>query len=330
MQKKEVSQAEMQAVYERLKTPYKYGAIVKFAREACDSPVVFRYQNKWYMTFIKVDYDSQTSGYETHLAESENLVDWKYLFPILQRNNNGGWDSRQIAGYPAFIDNGLYGNYEIQKVNGAYHIAYLGGNLDGYEPDPLYMGQCKTENLLDPKLYKRKEKPVLSPRDPDARKGETLTLYKSNMFIDEAETLGYPFVNAYNAKGEDHRESIFLAVSNDGETWKRYGEKAIISDNGDTFIHGDPQILKLGELYIMLYFVLRGEKAFNIFACSYDLVHWTKWTGKPLIESEYAWENLYAHKPWVVVENGIVYHYYCAVNDQKERFIALATSQPLK
>lgn len=327
---KVVSQEEMQAVYERLKTPYKYGGVMKFEREACDSPVVFRYNNKWYMTFIKVDYDSQTSGYETHLAESENLVDWKYLFPILQRNNNGGWDSRQIAGYPAFIQNDLCGKYEIQKINGGYIIPYLGGSLDGYETDPLFMGQCKTRDILDPTQYQRREKSILSPTDPDAREGETLTLYKSNMFIDEAETLGYPFVNAYNAKGEDHRESIFLAVSKDGEHWERYGKKAIISDDGDTFIHGDPQILKFGELYIMVYYVLRDEKAFNIFACSYDLLHWTKWTGKPLIESEYAWENVYAHKPWIVMDNGILYHFYCAVNDKKERFIALATNKPLK
>jgi len=30
-----------------------------------------------------------------------------------------------------------------------------------------------------------------------------------------------------------------------------------------------------------------------------------------------------------IKENGVVYHYYCAVNKQ-ERFIALATSKPMK
>ena len=48
-----------------------------------------------------------------------------------------------------------------------------------------------------------------------------------------------------------------------------------------------------------------------------------------IIKSEYEWENVYAHKPWVVVQNGIVDHFYCAVNDKGERFIALATSQPV-
>ncbi len=136
-------------------------------------------------------------------------------------------------------------------------------------------------------------------------------------------------MNIYNAKGPNHKESIFIAVSKDGEEWLRYGEKAIIFDDSkeqNIQINGDPQILKIGKLYVMLYFILQGGKTFNTFACSYDLLHWQKWQGNPLIESEYEWENLYAHKPWVVVKDGVVYHYYCACNNKGERFIALATN----
>jgi predicted GH43/DUF377 family glycosyl hydrolase len=169
----------------------------------------------------------------------------------------------------------------------------------------------------------------LSPHDKDAREGENLTLFKAYMFKDEAKTLGYLYVNVYNAKGFNHKESIFLAVSNDGENWIRYGNKPIIYDDSNEQsiqINGDPQILKIGDLYVMVYFIVQGGKAFNTFACSYDLVNWKKWTGAPLIESEYDWENVYAHKQWVIKENGIVYHFYCAVNKKNERFIALAKS----
>ena len=31
----------------------------------------------------------------------------------------------------------------------------------------------------------------------------------------------------------------------------------------------------------------------------------------------------------IIEVDGVIYHYYCAVNDKKERFIALATSKPL-
>ena len=60
---------------------------------------------------------------------------------------------------------------------------------------------------------------------------------------------------------------------------------------------------------------------------SRDLVNWTVWDGEPLVKSEQPWEDVYAHKTWFVRHNGRNYHYYCAVNSQNERFIALATSE---
>jgi hypothetical protein len=70
--------------------------------------------------------------------------------------------------------------------------------------------------------------------------------------------------------------------------------------------------------------------AWNTFAVSKDLLHWEKWDGKPLMRSEYPWENKYAHKQWIIKENGVVYQFYCAVTDKDERFIALATSEKLR
>ena len=80
----------------------------------------------------------------------------------------------------------------------------------------------------------------------------------------------------------------------------------------------------------MVYFRFRnGNSAFNTFACSYDFVKWTRWKGKPLIESEYEWENIHAHKPRLLKHGGVVYHFYCAVNNKNERFIAVATSKQM-
>lgn len=329
---KSVDAGTMQSIYECLKTPYKYGAVMKFEEELSDSPTVFRYRDAWYMSFIKIHKNTKISGYESHLAKSTDLVNWEYLYPTLRRNDTGSWDSKQIAAYAAFVEPDFDGAFRLQEVNGKFHFGYLGGNLNGYETDPLFMGQCLVSDVLCPETYHKKEKPILSPFDADAREGEDLTLYKAYMFKDEAKTLGYPYVNVYNAKGPNHKESIFLAVSNDGEQWERYGECAIITDDSveqNIKINGDPQILKIGDIYAMVYFILQNGKTFNTFACSYDLIHWTKWTGAPLIESEYEWENLYAHKPWLVRDNGVLYHYYCACNRDGERFIALATSEKI-
>ena len=170
------------------------------------------------------------------------------------------------------------------------------------------------------------ENPVLRPDQPDARKFEKVTLYKSNIVWDKEESLGYPFVMYYNGKADCER--IGMAVSKDMIHWRRYGEGPVI-DNG-TGISGDPQIVKIDDVWVMFYFgAFWKPKAFDTFACSYDLVHWTKWTGPHLIEPSEPWDEQYAHKPWVVKHDGVVYHFYCAVGDQG-RAIAVATSKDLK
>ncbi len=62
---------------------------------------------------------------------------------------------------------------------------------------------------------------------------------------------------------------------------------------------------------------------------SYDLVNWTKWEGPHLIEPSESWDETFAHKPWLVKHEGVVYHFYCAVGSAG-RVIALATSRDLR
>ena len=88
------------------------------------------------------------------------------------------------------------------------------------------------------------------------------------------------------------------------------------------------QVVKIGDVWVMFYFGAGWcDGAVDRFACSYDLIHWTKWDGPDLIAPSESWDNAYAHKPWVIKVDGVVYHFYCAVGDQG-RVIALATSDP--
>ena len=326
-----ISKEKMQEIYEKIKTPYKFGAVIKSGEYLTDSPSVFRYDGKWYMYYIMIHKNVENSGYETHLASSDNLIDWKYEGKLFERIENGHWDSRQIAGYAAFVDNNFGGTNEIKPVNGKYYMAYLGGNLNGYETDPLSMGLACSDSPTG--KFTRFEKPILSPKDADSREFETLTLYKSDMFIDEAMTLGHKYVNAYNAKPIDNKERIYLAVSDDGEHWKRYLDKPVIDETKtvpNLLISGDPQIVKLDDIYVMFFFrSIENGGTYNTFAASENLTDWTIWDGEPLIKPEYDWENVFAHKSCVVKNSGIVYHYYCAVNDKGERFIAAATSEEI-
>ena len=84
-----------------------------------------------------------------------------------------------------------------------------------------------------------------------------------------------------------------------------------------------------------VYFGFRwaGPGAFDTFAASYDLLHWTKWRGPHLVQpsakGEFTtFDKTFAHKPWVLKHNGVVYHFYCSVGEGG-RQIAVATSREM-
>jgi len=321
---KKVSRETMRKIYEEIKTPYKYGIILKGEEgKKVDCPSVFRYGDTWYMMYIVFD----GSGYETAIAESQNLLDWKHLGKIM-RFRQGTWDARQVAGFIALQEHVWGGSYKLQKYGGKYCLSYIGGALEGYETDPLAVGIAWTLDPTQPVEWNRLEKPVLSRDQQDVREFEALTQYKSNIIYDKDQALGYPFVMFYNGKKKHGYERIGMAVSRDMKYWYRYGNEPVI-DNGKG-ISGDPQITKIGDVWMMFYFGAGWKpKAFDTFACSYDLVHWTKWDGPNLVEPSESWDQTYAHKPWFIKHEGIVYHFYCAVGDQG-RVIALATSKDLR
>ena len=321
-----VSNEVMQSVYNKIKTPYRYGVVIRGeGGKMVDSPSIFRHSGKWYMAYICMN----DVGYETHLAVSDDLLRWKPLGRILAFSKTG-WDAWQTAGYVALCDYTWGGSYELQSYGGKYWMSYLGGALQGYETDPLSIGIAWTHNPTAASEWTRiAENPVLTRNQPDARPFEKATLYKSTIIWDKTKTLGHPFVMYYNGKQTgDWIERIGMAVSDDMIHWKRFGDSPVI-DNGSG-ISGDPQITRIGNVWVMFYFgAFWRPKAFDTFACSYDLTHWTKWTGPNLIEPGATYDKDFAHKPCVIKHNGVVYHYYCAVGDEG-RVIALATSKDLK
>lgn len=326
MESAAVSAADLQRIYDEVRTPYKYGVVLRGHHgQAVDCPAVFRHEGHWYMTYICMN----DVGYETHLATSDDLLAWREVGTILPFRK-AGWDAWQAGGSVALEDYTWGGSYEVEPYDGRYWISYVGGALQGYETDPLSMGLAWSPTPTSGAVWSRwAGNPIMTPADPDARDFEKLTLYRSNILRDPARTLGEPFVMFYNAKQRgEHIERIGMALSGDLVHWKRYGPAPVV-DNG-TGITGDPQVAKIGDLWVMFYFgAFWQPKAFDTFACSRDLVHWTKWTGPHLVEPSVPWDEQYAHKPWVVKHDGVVYHYYCAVGSEG-RVIALATSKDLQ
>ena len=319
-----VPEKVMHEIYNEAKTPYKYGVVIRGENgDPVDCPSVFRHNGKWYMMYICMN----KVGYETHLAGSDDLLHWKPLGNILSFRDST-WDANQAAGYIALQDPDWKGSYKLLQYDKKFWLSYLGGALQGYETDPLSIGMAWTSDPSQPGPWSRLEAPVLSKDQPDCRYWELLTQYKSNIIYDHSESLGWPFVMYYNGKSENGYERIGMAVSNDMRQWIRFGKDPVI-DNGSG-ISGDPQVIRIGDVWVMFYFgAFWKPKAFDTFACSYDLVNWTKWTGPNLVEPSVSWDDQFAHKPWVVYHNGIVYHYYCAVGSQG-RVIGLATSKDMR
>jgi predicted GH43/DUF377 family glycosyl hydrolase len=324
----------MQRIYTEVKTPYKYGLILVPADDSkkIDCPSVFRKGNTWYMTYIQFD----GRGYETWLSESKDLLHWKTLGRIMSFSDTTQWDNNQKAGYIGLQDPAWGGSYALQSFNHKYWLSYIGGKDRGYEAGPLAVGIAYTDR--EPSKaheWKRLAQPVLSSTDADVRWWENKKLFKSTVIWDKEKRTGYPFVMYYNANGDSSGnkpkwrwfERIGMAVSEDMLHWKRLGDDPVV--HHPIGITGDAVLQKIGNLWVMFYFgaFWEGRKdAFNRFACSYDLVNWTDWNGDDLIKSSEPYDERYAHKSFVVKYKGVVYHFYCAVNNKEQRGIAVATS----
>lgn len=338
------SPLEMNAVYEEVKTPYKYGLVVapEDTHHQVDCPTVYRENGKWYMTYVVYNGKSGLDGrgYETWLAESDDLLRWTTKGRVLSYRN-AGWDMNQRGGFPALIDWTWNGTYRMKKYYGRYWMTYIGGKGTGYEAvrEPLNIGMAWTKDSVTmAHEWQGAEQPLLCIDDREAQWWEKLVQYKSTIYEDPSRYLGHRFVMFYNAGGVNPQngikaERIGIALSNNMRKWKRYAGNPVYAHETPGIITGDAQIVKMRDKFVMFYFSAfnpsRSYNAFNTFAVSRDLVHWQDWTGADLVCPTKSYDEMFAHKSYVVKHDGIVYHFYCAVNKAGQRGIAVATSVPM-
>ncbi len=333
----EVAPEKMQAVFEAVKTPFKYGLVLAPESDSfkLDCPTVFRKGRSWYMTYIRFT----GAGYETWLAKSRNLLTWKTLGKLMSFSDTTEWDAWQKAGYLALQDTRWGGSYKVEKAFGKYWMSYIGGRDKGYEAGDLGIGIAYTTGALHrPHEWTRLPAPVLSSHDKDTRWWENKKIYKSSVVHMPGNATGYPYLMYYNANGDTTGnkqlrwfERIGMAGSHDMRSWHRIGKEPVLMHSRG--ITGDAVIQRMDSLWVMFYFGAfwqgRENEAFNRFACSYDGIQWTDWTGEDLVKSTEPYDHKYAHKSYVVKHRGIVYHFYNAVNQKDQRGIAVATSKPM-
>ena len=318
---KRVSQERMAEVYEEVKTPYKYGMVIAPSdnQHKIDCPTVFRENGRWYMTYVVYDGKGAKDGrgYETWLAESDDLLQWRTLGRVLEFRD-GTWDENQRGGFPSLVDMEWGGSYALQSYKGRRWMTYIGGAGRGYEAisAPLHIGQAWTKgDPTKPHNWEAPLKPILSIDDRDVQWWESLVQYKSMVYWDKSERLGAPFVMYYNAGGKNPEtgfkgERVGIALSKNMTKWRRYEGNPVLSHEAQGTITGDAQIAKMGDLYVMFYFSAfnptRPYKAYNTFACSYDMVTWEDWQGDDLIFPTKPYDEMFAHKSFVLKHDGVV------------------------
>ncbi len=307
----------------RLRTPHKYPELVlppsfklgEYDSLAVDCPFVFRHKRRYYMTHIGFD----GTGYRTGIAWSKDLVKWEKEGLILDRGPAGSPTEFNAALSWIVRDNDLFGEGTLKKFNGKFVGTYHAYPRPGYETGPAAIGIAYSKDFHTWNL----KEPSLRASDEGAGDWERGGLYKS--CIVEHEGTFYMF---YNAKTADSpwAEQTGLATSTDLKNWTRHPDNPLVRNGqkgsfDDTFC-SDPCVLRAGDIWVMFFYTLSSAdgKARDSVAFSRDLVHWEK-SGEILIEPgpEGSVDSRYAHKPAVFFNDGVFYHYYCAVSPAAEK-----------
>jgi len=182
------------------------GAKGEFDSMAVDCPFVFYHQGKFQMLYAGFD----GIGYQTALAESDDLINWKKKGIVLSREDNVGWDRIGAAGTWIIRNDDINALPTLKKIDGRYWMIYHSYPGEGYETGPAEMGLAwsDTEDLLE---WHRLSEPVFSWKEgADWEKGG---LYKA--CIIEHDDKYYIFYNAKNDVGNEGRNRFqqrFIAL----------------------------------------------------------------------------------------------------------------------
>ena len=294
------ARAWAQCDLDRIGTPYKLGKYVltasgaegSFDKVSVDCPFVFRHQGAYYMTFVAFD----GIGYQTGLASSRNLVNWKKEGCILKRDPSSPTLKYNVAMNWILRENGLYSPGELKPVGGYYLGAYHAYPNEGLESGAAVIGLCRSKDLrnwtVDP--------PCLRPEDGAA--WERGGLYKPCVLRHKGKY--FIFYNAKNQTEGRWREQTGVAISEDLKRWTRYSGNPVIANGGagspDEKFASDPCVLQNGRQWVLFYYGLDAKGvARDLAATSPDLLHAAKCNKilidvgpKGAIDSSYALNHL--------------------------------------
>lgn len=341
------------------RTPYKYPRLIlegtgrkgDFDERSVDDPIVFHANGAFHMLYIGFD----GVGYQTGLATSTDLLHWTRTALVGSRDPASKYTKYNLALSSILRDKQLRGNGEAIKINGRYLGAWNAYPSAGYEEGAAVIGLAWSDDLLHWQLTD----PILYPRD--GAPWEHGGLYRPDLMLDRGTYYLY-----YNAKtdplpksvGGGWREQTGVATSRDLKTWTRYAGNPILRngprgsatypasnpmhatipptpDARDSRFASNPFVVQNGCDYAMFYFGFgyqRPGRACELLTLGADPFTFVK-VPEVLIDTGApgSIDETFAHKPSVIMHDGILYHFYCAVSGKwpnETRGIAVARSKP--
>lgn len=318
------------------RTPYKYGKLVlcaassapgAFDCKSVDDPFVFRHGGAFYMLYIGFD----GTGYQTGLAKSADLMNWRRVACVARRDPNSKYTRYNIALSCIVRQDQLSSLGKLKKVRGRYLGAWNAYPNAGYEEGAAVIGLAWSDDLLHWELTE----PILFPRD--GAPWEHGGLYRPNLIEHDG-----TFYLYYNAKTDPEpkrgwHEQTGVATSRDLKNWTRYAGNPILRNGGpgswDARFASNPFVVRHKDLWGMYYFGLDGRGvARELLALGRDPFHFSK-VHEIMIDvgPPGSVDGTYAHKPCVIYHDGALYHLYCAVSGKwphEVRGISVARSKP--
>ncbi len=294
-----------------------------------DVPTVFQLQGekKWYMSFI--GYDGH--GYQSFIAESQDLVDWDHVSLAMGYGPEGAFDyGGVVLGAYLYADYGIKSPRILKDMDGKYYSLYGSyPRQGGYELRPGYEGVAWSEDGIS--WERAKDEPILSVYQEDCGTWEKDCIYQP--WLLEHEGTYYNFYNA--AKG--NIEQLGMATSVDLLHWERYEHNPVIPVGAEGSFNerfsSDAKVFWDKDHWISFFFGVGQGGAHIMAAFSRDLYHWTV-DPEPLYKAggnPSGLDGQYAHKISLVwnPSNETYYMFYCAVDKKNRRGIGLITSKPL-
>lgn len=266
-------------------------------------------KNKYIMVFTA--YDSNNVG-SIGYAFSTDLKNWENQGQLFKNSGNAANGDKNGCTGPCLV-----------KYNGIYYLFYLGLNGEGYEGWPINLCLATSTDLAT-WTYKGV---VIAP-------SKDIPWISNTIYHPDIMKIGSYWYIFFNANGTidgqaAERTGFAFSTKIDGPyTVDPYRISKFAEDAGDHsgIQCGDPSVFKINDLYYMFYFdTSHKDEVVDRYAWTTATEFPRGWRyGGPVIKNDKDYNKTFAHKPFVLVKDNILYHYYTAVGDQG-RCIALQT-----